>query len=37
MDKVVQAEETDKLRNKVKGQHFEKIMGVPYKGRRGQG
>ena len=31
MDKVVQAEGTDNLRNKVKGQHFVKIMGVPYK------
>ena len=29
MDKVVQAEGTDKLRNKVKGQHFVRIMGVP--------
>ena len=36
MDKVVQAEGTDKLRNKVKGQHFVKIVGVPFEGRRGQ-
>ena len=35
MDKVVQTEGTDKLRNKVKG-HFMKIMGVPFERRRGQ-
>ena len=33
---VVQAEGTDNLRNKVRGQHFVKIMGVPYKQRSGQ-
>ena len=29
MDKVAQVEGTDKLRNKVKRQHFVKIVGVP--------
>ena len=36
MDKVAQAEGTDKLRNKVKRQHFVKIVGVPYEGKRRQ-